>query len=108
VDSVTEKDADEALAVLDRFLRDSLDINARDVPDVDDVKLAVAALILWNNFDENDYEMQRLIRIFDSKKAVSFVELNSHLKHFAQWTSELRSFEKVRAAFVGPIPDDPF
>ncbi|WLI10588.1 MULTISPECIES: hypothetical protein [Pseudomonas] len=108
MEQVTDKDADDAIELLNRFLRDSLDVNAREVPDIDHVKLAVDALILWNNFDQSDYEIQRLIRVLNSKKAISFAELNTQLKPFAEWTSELRSYENARAAFVGPFPDDPF
>jgi hypothetical protein len=108
MDDVTSKDADDAIEVLSRFLRDSLDIEAKDVPDIDYVKVAIAALIIWNNFDETDYEIQNLIRVFESKKAISYADLNSQLKDFVPYAIQLREIQKARSVLGEPSPDDLF
>lgn len=108
MDDVTSKDADDAIELLSRFLRDSMDMEAKDVPDIDDVKVAIAALIIWNNFDETDYEVKNLIRVFESKKAISYADLNSQLKGFVPYAIQLREIQKARSVFDGPAPDDLF
>lgn len=108
MDQVTDQETDDAIDLLSRFLRDSLDTDAREVPAIDDVRDAISALIVRNNFDKTDYEIQNLLRVSESKKAISYVELNSHLKNFVPYTKQLRDLEKARSAHGWPINDDPF
>ena len=40
----TEQETDEAIALLEFFVKHSLDISAQNAPGIDDVKLAVATV----------------------------------------------------------------
>jgi hypothetical protein len=104
----TEQETDEAIALLEFFVKHSLDMSAQNAPGIDDVKLAVATVILWNNFDEGEYEIRELIRQLEPKKAVSFRALNAHLINFVAHASNLRFVEKARKSNPGPFSDDPF
>jgi hypothetical protein len=107
-DQPTEEDADDALSLLQSFLKHALDRTARGVPDIEDVKLAVAALILWHGFDEKDYEINNLIKQFDSGKGLSYVSLIKWLSPFAEHAYRLRTAEQSHKTSVQVINEDIF
>lgn len=107
-DQLTEEDADDALSLLQNFLRHALDRTASGVPDIEDVKLAVATLILWHGFNEGDYEIDNLIKQFDSGKGLSYVSLIKWLSPFAEHAYQLRTVEQSRKTSVQVIDEDIF
>ncbi|QBR31861.1 MULTISPECIES: hypothetical protein [Pseudomonas] len=105
---VTDQEVDDAIDVLMRFVRDFLDTSATNAPDVDEVRAAVRALVDANRFNPEDYEIKNLLRVSESKKGVSHVELHSHLKHLAPYEKERREMEKHWAIHGYPENEDPF
>ncbi|WP_163009149.1 hypothetical protein [Pseudomonas viridiflava] len=104
----TEQESDKALALLYRFVEKALDINGLHVPIIDEVKVAVATLILWHNFNETDYEIAALIKQLEPKKALSYSSLIQHLSSFANHSAQLRKFEKARIPDEETAEDDLF
>ena len=105
---VTDQEVDDAIDILVRFVRDFLDTSAKDAPDVDEVRAAVRTLVDANRFNPEDYEIKNLLRVSESKKGVSHVELHSHLKHLAPYEKGLRDMEKRWAINGYPENEDPF
>lgn len=96
MNEVTDQVIDDAIDLLSRFQRDALDRNAKSVPTMDEVRPAISALIA-RYFNEDDYEIKNLLRVSESKKAISYAELNSHLDHFVPYAKECRDQEKYHA-----------
>ena len=108
MDQVTDQETDYAIDLLSRFVRDSLDANAKDVPEIDDVRAAIGTLIAANRFNTDDYEIKNLLRVSESKKGVSHIDLHSHLKHLVPHEKQIRDMEKHRAIHGWPENEDPF
>lgn len=108
MNQVTDQETDDAIDILNRFVRDSLDASAKDVPAIDDVRAAIGTMITANRFNTDDYEIQNLLRVSESKKGVSHVELNSHLKNLVPQAKQERDMEKHRAIHGWPENEDPF
>lgn len=108
MEQVTDQEVDDAIDILVRFVRDFLDKSAKDAPDVDEVRTAVRTLVDANRFNPEDYEIKNLLRVSESKKGVSHVELHSHLKHLAPYEKERRDMEKRWAINGYPENEDPF
>lgn len=107
-DQLTKEDADDALSLLQIFLKHALDRTARGVPDIEDVKLAVATLILWHDFSEDDHEVSNLIKQFDSRKGLSYVSLIKWLSPFAEHADQLRTAEHSRKTSAQVFDEDIF
>ena len=108
MDQVTNEEVDEAIDILSRFVRDSLKSSAEGAPDVDDVRAAIGVLIAANIFNTDNYEVQNLLRVSESKKGVSHADLHSHLKHLAPHAEQMREFEKHCAIHGWPKNENPF
>jgi hypothetical protein len=102
------QETDDAIDILSRFVRDSLDASAKDVPALVDVRAAISTLIARNYFNQADYEIQNLLRVSESKKAISYVELNSHLENLVPHARQMRDLEKHRAIHGWTENEDPF
>lgn len=107
-DRPTEKDADDALSVLQRFIKHALDRAACSAPDIEDVKLAVATLIIWHGFNEDDYEIDSLIKQFKPNKGLSYVSLIKWLSPFAERAYQLRATEQTRKTRAQVFDEDIF
>jgi hypothetical protein len=78
------------------------------LPGIDDVRAAIGTLIAAKRFNTDDYEIQGLLRVSESKKGVSHVELNSHLKNLVPHEKQIRDLEKHRAIHGWTENEDPF
>ncbi|HBK51381.1 MAG TPA: hypothetical protein DDZ74_19310 [Pseudomonas sp.] len=107
MNEVTDQVIDDAIDLLSRFRREFMDGSAKSVPTMDEVRPAISALIT-RYFSEDDYEIKNLLRVSESKKAVSYVELNSHLDHFVSYAQERRDQEKYNAIHGWPEDSDPW
>lgn len=104
----SEQEADDALASLYAFVNNALDIDALNIPSLDEVKIAVATLIIWHNFDEADYEIAALIKQFEQKKAISYRVLIGHLSEFVGYSAQLRKVERAHIPGEETSTDDLF
>lgn len=107
MNDVTDQVIDNAIDLLRRFQRDSLDINAKNVPTIDEVRPAISALIA-RYFNDDDYEIQNILRVSGSKKAISYAELKSHLSHLVPDAERLRDQEKYYAIHGWPEDNNPW
>lgn len=105
---VTEEEMCEFLDTLEKFCKDSMNPAATDVPDVDEVKFAFAGLILWFGFDERDYEIRDLIRIFENRKGISYSVLIAGLRPVVEDARERMTVFKARRTPVPEQDDLPF
>lgn len=108
MEQVTDQEVDDAIDILMRFVREFLDTSVKNTPDVYDVRAAIRTLVAANRFSADDYEIKNLLRVSESKKGVSHVELHSHLKHLAPYEKERRDMEKHCAIHGWPENEDPF
>ncbi len=108
MDRVKDQEVDDAIDILGRFVRDSLDVNAKDVPGVDDVRAAIGTLIAANIFNADDYEIKNLLRVSESKKGVSHIDLSSRLKNLVPHAKQMWELAKYRAINGWPENEDPF
>lgn len=105
---VTEEEACEFLDMLEKFCKDSMNPAATDVPGLDDVKFAFAGLILWFGFDEQDYEIRDLIRIFENRKGISYSVLIAGLRPVVEDARARMNVFKARRTPVSEQDDVPF
>ena len=108
MDHVTHEQVDEAIDILGRFVRYSLDSSIKGAPDVDDVRAAIAVLIAANIFNTDNYEIQNLLRVSESKKGVSHNELRAHLTHLMPNEMQSWALGKQRAIYGWHENENPF
>ncbi|TKA90366.1 hypothetical protein [Halopseudomonas bauzanensis] len=101
----TEREVSVALELLERFITTALSLETQQIPEVDDVKFAVATVILYFGFNEEDYEIRNLIKTLESRKGVSYSELRSHLPNFVSHARELL-YTRSSSAFYGETSGD--
>ena len=99
---------DGSLLLLSRFLICGLDVDCKDRPSVDQLRFAISTMIDHNNFNKEDYEIRNLLRITESKRGVSYLELTSHLKHLVPDAVKNREAEKYYAIHGWPASGDPW
>lgn len=102
MNELTEKDADEALVLLEGFLRQSLGEGTVEKASLGEVREAVVAVILWSNFDEDDYELRLLIRLLYTKESVSYLDLIRRLQPFTAEATKRISLVKARRIYSVP------
>ncbi|MFO3675749.1 hypothetical protein ACKWMZ_26690 [Pseudomonas protegens] len=108
MEQVTDQEVDDAIDILVRFVRDFLDTSIKNSPDVYEVRAAIRTLVAAKRFNTEDYEIANLMRVSESKKGISHVDLHSHLKHLAPYEKEQRDMEKRWAIHGYPENEDPF